>query len=137
MPSFVLQELLLRQSGSSSLTLQHSSSNGLGQRIKVRTEVETAAHSSSYHGGYQSGSRPRPPPHAISATELNVNYGISCLSRSTSVTEIFFLKIDLWCGHQCYSTGVFRKLVAALSNQTRCRCFGSPRKSARSISDAF
>ena len=93
MPSFVLQELLLRQSGSSSLTLQHSSSNGLGQRIKVRTEAETAAHSSSYHRGYQSGSRPRPPPHAISATELNVSYGISCLSRSTSVTEIFLKKL--------------------------------------------
>lgn len=48
----------------------------------------------------------------------------------------FFLS-DLWCGHQYYSTGVFWKLVAALSNQTRRRCFRSPRKSARSILDAF
>lgn len=38
----------------------------------------------------------------------------------------FFLS-DLWCGHQYYSTGVFWKLVAALSNQTRRRCFRSPR----------
>lgn len=49
----------------------------------------------------------------------------------------FFFLSDLWCGHQYYSTGVFWKLVAALSNQTRCRCFRSPRKSARSILDAF
>lgn len=49
----------------------------------------------------------------------------------------FFLKSDLWCGYQYYSTGVFRKLVAAVSNQTRRRCFRSPRKSARSIPDAF
>lgn len=136
MPSFVLQKLLLPQSGSSSLTLQHSSSNGPGQRIKVGNEAETAAYSSSYQGGYQSGSHPCPPPHATSATELNVGYGISCLSRSTSVTGIFFLS-DLQCGHQYYSTGVFRKLVAALSNQTRRRCFRSPRKSARSMLDAF
>lgn len=38
MLSFVLKELLLLEASSSSLTLQHSSSNGLGQRIKVGTE---------------------------------------------------------------------------------------------------
>ena len=68
--------------------------------------------------------------------ELNVSYGISCLSRSTSVTGIFFKKVTYGVAINT-TQQEFSENLWLLSQIRLDECFRSPRKSARSIPDAF